>query len=112
MTDPLSSDWACKYRGRRRFLGFPDGQIGDGLDDPLEVFWAYGVEVGVGGGVHEVDGVGDAVFDGELDGVEIVAEGPAESERIFLDALQQFLVVGGRVEDVALVRAGGAGRRA
>jgi len=28
--------------------------------------WPNGVDVGVGGGVHEVDGVGDAVFYGEL----------------------------------------------
>ena len=76
-------------------LGFADGEFGYGVDDPVEAFFAYGVEVGVGGWVHEVDGVGDAVFYGELDGVEIVTEGFAESEGVFFDALQSFLSYSG-----------------
>ena len=63
---------------------------------------AHGVQVGVGRGIHEVDGVGDAVFDGELDGVEVVAERAAELERILLDALEQLRIVGGWVLDIAL----------
>ena len=70
----------------RGFFRFGDGEVGHFFDDPVEVGLAYGVEIGVGGGVHEVDGVRDAVFDGELDGVEVVAEGLAEFERIFFDA--------------------------
>jgi len=60
------------------------------------------VEVGVGGGVHEVDGVGDAVFAGELYGVEVVAERFAEGQGIFFYSLQQLLVVLGSVEHIAV----------
>jgi len=61
------------------------------------------VEIGVWSGIHEVDGVRNAVFDRELNGVEVVAERLAELERIPLDACEQLLVVFGRVLDVALV---------
>ena len=88
------------------FWAFLTARFATCVDDPVEVFFADGVEVGVGGGVHEVDGVGDAVFDGELDGVEVVAESLAEREGVLFDALQELLVVLRRVEDVAvLVRA-------
>ena len=92
--------------------GFGDREVGYFFDDPVEVGLAYGVQIGVGGGIHEVDGVGDAIFDGELDGVEVVAEGAAEDERILLHAGEQFRVVCRRVLEVALVRAACAGRRA
>ena len=48
-----------------------------------------GVQLGVGRGVHEVDGVGHAVLDGELDGVQVVAERLADRVRIALDAGEQ-----------------------
>ena len=89
-------------------LGFAYGEFCYGVDDPLEAVFAYGVEVGVGGRIHGVDGVGDAVFYGELYRVEVVAEGLAEGEGVFFDALQELLVVFGGVEDVtALMRAAG-----
>ena len=84
-------------------LGFFHGEVGYGVDDPVEALFAYGVQVGVGGGVHEVDGVGDAVFYGKLYCVEVVAEGFADSESVFFYALEEFLVVLRRVEDVALL---------
>ena len=83
-------------------MRFGDGEVGDLLDDPVEVGLANGMEIGVGRGVHEVDGVGDAVLYGEFDGVEVVAERPAELERILLDACEQFFIVGRWVLDVAL----------
>ena len=73
----------------RSFLRLGDGEVGYFADDPVEVGLAYGVQVCVGGGIHEVDGVGDAVFDGEFDGVEVVAEGLAELQGVLLDALEE-----------------------
>ncbi len=64
----------------RSFLRFLDGEIGHVLDDPLEVFRADRVEVGVGGGIHEVDGVGDSVFYGKFDGIEVVSQSFAERQ--------------------------------
>lgn len=84
-------------------LGFGDGEVCHFFHDPAEVGLAYGVQVSVGRGVHEVDGIGDAVLDGELDRVEIIAEGAAKGEGILLDALEELRIVGGRVLDVALV---------
>ena len=82
--------------------GLFDGEVGDFADNPLEVVGPDGVEVGVGGGIHEVDGVWDAVFDSELDGVEIIAEGLAEGEGVAFDACEEALGIFGRIEDVAL----------
>ena len=65
--------------------GFGNCQVGYFFDDPVEIGLAYGMEVGVGSGVHEVDGVGDAVFDSEFDSIEVVAERSAERQRIFLN---------------------------
>src|SRR6185436_3110390 len=87
----------------RGFFRFGDGEVGNFPDDPVEIGLAYGVEIGVWSGIHEVDGVRNAVFDRELNGVEVVAERLAELERIPLDACEQLLVVFGRVLDVALV---------
>ena len=84
-------------------LRFGDGEVGDFFHDPVEIGLAHGVQVGVGGGIHEVNGVGDAVFDGELDGVEIVAEGAAECEGVLLDALEEFRIVGRGILKIALV---------
>ena len=83
--------------------GFGNCQVGYFFDDPVEIGLAYGMEVGVGSGVHEVDGVGDAVFDSEFDSIEVVAERSAEGQRIFLNTRQESRIVGGRVLHVALV---------
>ena len=56
------------------------------FDDPVEVVVADRVQVGVGRGIHEVDGVRNAVLDRELDGVQVVAERAAQRERVALDA--------------------------
>src|SRR5260370_42045678 len=72
-------------------LGPLDGELRYGIDDPLEVDCAYGVKVGVGGWIHEVDGVGDAVGYAELYGVEVVAEGAAKSEGVFFYSGLKFL---------------------
>lgn len=45
-----------------------------------------GVQVEVGRGIEEVDGIGSAVVDGELDGVALVAECGGEASGIALDA--------------------------
>ena len=65
------------------------GQLGDGVDDPVEVRLADRVQVGVRRRVHEVDRVGNAVLDRELDGVEVVAERAAQRARVALDAREQ-----------------------
>ena len=74
-----------------------------GLDDPVEILFADGVAVGVGRGVAEVDRVGHAVVDGELDGVKIVAERLIQREHIALDAREQLGRGGRAVDDVAQV---------
>ncbi|WP_433965555.1 hypothetical protein [Tunturiibacter gelidiferens] len=51
------------------------------------------MKVSIWSWVHKVDGVGDAVFYGELDGIEVVAQGFTEGEGIFLYALEELLVV-------------------
>src|ERR1039458_6565369 len=51
-------------------VGLADRQLRDGVHDPVEVFLADRVYISVGRGIHEVDGVRDAVFAGKLDGVE------------------------------------------
>ncbi len=82
--------------------GALDCHVCDVVDNPLEVFFADGDTVRVGRGVHEVDGVGDAVFDRELDRVEVVAEGLAQGQGVALHALDERRVIAGRVLDVAL----------
>ncbi len=56
------------------------GQFGNGVDDPVEVLLADRVDIRVGRGIHEVDGVGDAVFAGKLDGVQVVTQRAAQCE--------------------------------
>lgn len=84
-------------------LSLFDRESCHGIDDPAEAGFAYRVEVGVGHGVHKVDGVGDAVLDGELDRVEIVTKGAAQREGVLLDALQELGIGSGRVEDVTVL---------
>ncbi len=61
------------------------------------------MRVGVGRGIHEVDGVGHAVFHRELHRVEVVAEGAAERQRVFRHPLDERRRVLRRVLHVALV---------
>jgi len=71
-------------------FGLGDEQVGNLLDDPVKIFLANRMQIGVGDGIHEVDGVGNAAGDGELDGIEVVAEGAAEGDGVSLDALEEF----------------------
>ena len=73
--------------GLDRFLSFADREFCDGVDDPVEAFFADGMQVGIRRRIHEVDSVRDAVFTGELDGVKVVPESFAEGERILFNAL-------------------------
>ena len=86
---PCSRNAAQRYVERRRggSSAFRTASSATAFDDPLEVVLADRVQVGVGRRVHEVDGVRHAVLDGELDGVQVVAERPAERERVALDAV-------------------------
>src|SRR5665213_382069 len=89
-------------------LCFFDRQPGHGIDDRVKAGLAYRVEIGIRHGVHEVDGVGDAVLNGELDRVEVVAESAAEGEGVLLDPLEELRVAGGRFKEVTvLVRLAG-----
>lgn len=72
--------------GELRARGEGDGIVGEGFDGPVEVFASEGVEVEVGRGVEEVDGVGSAFVDGELDGIALVAEGGGETAGVAFDA--------------------------
>ncbi len=86
-------------------LRFFDGQLGDGVDDPVEVVFADGIDVGVGRGIHEVDGVGNAVFAGELDRVQVVAQRATEREGIAFSTRSSSLgSVCGRLLHVALMK--------
>ena len=71
--------------GRRqapaRLDGFLDRELGDGVDDPIEVRLPDRMHIGVRRRVHEVDRVGNAVLDRELHGVEVVAERAAQRPR-------------------------------
>src|SRR5689334_25434307 len=63
-------------------LGEADGEVGHVGDGPLEILGGERVDVHVGGGVHEVYGVGDAVANGPLHRVHVVAEGTHEGEGV------------------------------
>src|SRR5687768_15228936 len=75
-----------RARRRERLVDRERGYL---RDDPFEIVGADRVQVGIGRGVHEVDGVRHAVLDGELHGVEVVAERLAQRDRVALDALEQ-----------------------
>ena len=84
-------------------LGFAHCQFGHRVHDPVEIFLADGIHVRVGRGIHEVDGVRNAVFAGKLDGVQVVAQSAAEREAIALHSLQQLGIDRRRILHVALV---------
>jgi len=86
----------------RRGLGFGNCQLRHLFDNPVEVCLANGVQVRIRHGVHEVDGIGNAVFDGKLDGIEFVAQRVAKLERVQPDVLQQPAAIARRLRQVAL----------
>ena len=67
---------------------FLHGKCRNVVDDPVEIFLANGSDVGIGGWVHKVDGVGHALFTGKLDCVEIVAQGAAQRKAIAFHTLE------------------------
>src|SRR5262245_17278851 len=71
-----------------RVLHALDEELGGVLQHPGEVVLPHREEVAVGGGVHEIDGDGDAVPHRELQGVEVVPQGVAEGQAVPLDPLQ------------------------
>ena len=75
--------------GLRRLLDPLEEPLCRGLDDPLEVLLADGLDGGVGRGVQEVDGVGNAVAHRELERAEVVAQRVHELEAVAADALLQ-----------------------
>src|SRR5271165_2223063 len=92
-----------QYRSRRRCLRLLEGQLGDRAHYPLEVFLPHRVQVGIGCGIHEVDGIRYPLFYCELHSVEVVTQRFAQRERVLLHPLQQLLVVGRRIEHIPLV---------
>src|SRR5882724_4132518 len=83
--------------------GFLDRQLSHGFYHPLEIFRADGIDIRVGSGIHEVDGVRNAAFNGELDRVQVIAKSAAERKRIFDDAVAQRGLRLGIAFDVAFV---------
>ena len=99
--------------GWLRAIGDPfDEPSRRGVDDPLEVRLADRTGVGVGSRVQEVDGVGHAVPNGELHGVEVVAERLGQRQATLPDLLDEVRIV--RRSDPEHTARGGrdAGRRA
>ena len=84
-------------------FGLADRQFRDGVNDPVEVVLAHGIDVGVRCRVHEIDGVRNPVLAGKLHGIEIVPQGAAERQRVALHAFQQLGIDRRRVLHVALV---------
>src|SRR6266571_3833422 len=68
----------------------PDSHISHVLDHPIEVKWGQRVDIHVGSGVHEVDGVGNAVANGPLERIHIVPQGAHELQCIINDAATEF----------------------
>ncbi len=60
------------------------------------------MQVRVRSGIHEIDGVRNAFFHGELDSIEVVAESLAQLQCILFDALEQSLAVTRRILKVPL----------
>src|SRR6478736_4008625 len=80
-----SQELAPTIGGRRCRLGrLLHREIGDGVDDPVEVGAADRMQIGVWCRVHEVNRIGDAVFDSEFHRIQVVAKRTAEQQRIAL----------------------------
>src|ERR1700674_3348156 len=77
-------------RRRLRALMDPlDQPLRGMLKHPLEILCSDGGDVRVRSGIQEVDRVGHAIPDGELEGVEVVSQGVDELQAIAADACQQ-----------------------
>ncbi len=72
---------------------FLDGELGHVFDDPLKVVVAYGIDVGIGRRVEEVDGVRDALFDGKFHRVQVITESLAKRDGVFHHPFVQRLLL-------------------
>src|SRR5438876_5178397 len=61
-----------------RLLREADSHVGHVLDYPLEIKRCQRVNIHIGSRVHKIDGVGNAVANGPLDGIHIVPKGADE----------------------------------
>src|SRR5579872_1726919 len=84
--------------------GFFHCHFRHGIHNPLEVLPSDRIDVGIWRGIHEIDGVRYPIFDGELNGVQVIAKGLAQSQGILHDPLVQLRTGWRRVTfDIALV---------
>ena len=79
----------------------PDGEIGHAFDHPLEVVGRERIDIHVRRRIHEIDRVGNAVADRELDRIHVIAERPHEGLRVSDHARTDFGAQVGMIEDVA-----------
>src|SRR5271166_1229483 len=84
-------------------LGFAHRQLRHVIHNPIKIRLSHRVHICVGSRIHEVDGVGNAVLTGELDGVEVVTQRAAQRQGVALHPLQKLGVGRRRVLHVALV---------
>ena len=68
----------------------PNNHVGHVLDHPIKIKGGKRVDIHIGSGVHEVDGVGNAIADSPLEGIHIVPQGTHKLERILDDATTEF----------------------
>src|ERR1700722_6585584 len=66
-----------------------DDQLGHLFDDMPEIKFRDAVALKIGSGIQEIDGVGHALLDCELDRIHLVAERLIDCLRIFHDARTQ-----------------------
>lgn len=71
-------------------------------DNPAKIGFSHRVDIGIGSGVHKVNGIGNPILHGEFDGVEVVAEGAAEGQGVPFDPRKQGRIGWGRIEDIAI----------
>jgi hypothetical protein len=67
-----------------------DGIFCGSLHYPVEVVFTDAALLGVGGGVAEVDGIGDAIAEGELDCIEVIAEEVVDAQHDLLHFPESF----------------------
>src|SRR3984957_20140960 len=95
-----SGETACRSDAQHFFPARPgirqvalestvDDQIGHLFDDVAEIKFRDAVALKVGSGIQEIDGVGHALLDCELDRIHLVAERLIDCLRIFHDARTQ-----------------------
>src|SRR5437879_3184324 len=69
--------------------GEPDRQVGHVPHRPIEVLAGQRIDVEVGRGVHEVDGVGNPAAHRPLDRIHVVSQGPHQGEGVLHDAVAE-----------------------